>query len=205
MPLNKSTGMSSASIEEAARATALASLQAADPALRRSAAQTLAGQPEAVPVIIDALERESSLAVRTALLDSLAATPGDEAVQALAGCLRSEDAWLRNAAIDLLRGMPEQVAPVIAHMLIDPETDIRILAVGILDTLRHARVEEWLLQLIDAETDVNVCGAALEVLTTIGTPSAIGPVTTLMRRFADEPYITFAGRLLLNRLGRGAE
>lgn len=204
MPLNKSTGMSSASIPEVARATALASLQAADPALRRSAAQTLAGQPEAVPVILDALERESSLAVRIALLDSLAATPGDEAVQALAGCLRSEDAWLRNAAIDLLRGMPEQVAPVIAHMLIDPETDIRILAVGILDTLRHARVEDWLLQLIDAETDVNVCGAALEVLTTIGTPAAIGPVTTLMRRFADEPYITFAGRLLLNRLGRGA-
>ncbi|QBP75628.1 HEAT repeat domain-containing protein [Herbaspirillum huttiense] len=204
MPLNKSTGMPSASIPEVARATALASLQAADPALRRSAAQTLAGQPEAVPVILDALERESSLAVRTALLDSLAATPGDEAVQALAGCLRSEDAWLRNAAIDLLRGMPEQVAPVIAHMLIDPETDIRILAVGILDTLRHARVEDWLLQLIDAETDVNVCGAALEVLTTIGTPAAIGPVTTLMRRFADEPYITFAGRLLLNRLGRGA-
>jgi hypothetical protein len=89
-------------------------------------------------------------------------------------------------------------------MLIDPETDIRILAVGILDTLRHARVEDWLLQLIDAETDVNVCGAALEVLTTIGTSAAIGPVTTLMRRFADEPYITFAGRLLLNRLGRGA-
>ncbi|RAN44253.1 hypothetical protein RB25_20590 [Herbaspirillum rubrisubalbicans] len=204
MPLNKSTGMSSASIPEVARATALASLQAADPALRRSAAQTLAGQPEAVPVILDALERESSLAVRTALLDSLAATPGDEAVQALAGCLRSEDAWLRNAAIDLLRGMPEQVAPVIAHMLIDPETDIRILAVGILDTLRHARVEDWLLQLIDAETEVNVCGAALEVLTTIGTPAAIGPVTTLMRRFSDEPYITFAGRLLLNRLGRGA-
>lgn len=204
MPLNKSTGMPSASIPEVARATALASLQAADPALRRSAAQTLAGQPEAVPVILAALERESSLAVRTALLDSLAATPGDEAVQALAGCLRSEDAWLRNAAIDLLRGMPEQVAPVIAHMLIDPETDIRILAVGILDTLRHARVEDWLLQLIDAETDVNVCGAALEVLTTIGTPAAIGPVTTLMRRFADEPYITFAGRLLLNRLGRGA-
>jgi HEAT repeat protein len=114
MPLNKSTGMSSAGIPEVARATALASLQAADPALRRSAAQTLAGQPEAVPVILDALERESSLAVRTALLDSLAATPGDEAVQALAGCLRSEDAWLRNAAIDLLRGMPEQVAPVIA-------------------------------------------------------------------------------------------
>lgn len=204
MPLNKSTGMSSPSIAEVNRATALASLQAADPALRRSAAQTLAGQPEAVPVILDALERESSLAVRTALLDSLAATPGDEAVQALAGCLRSEDAWLRNAAIDLLRGMPEQVAPVIAHMLIDPETDIRILAVGILDTLRHARVEDWLLQLIDAETDVNVCGAALEVLTTIGTSAAIGPVTTLMRRFADEPYITFAGRLLLNRLGRGA-
>jgi len=196
--------MSSPSIAEVNRATALASLQAADPALRRSAAQTLAGQPEAVPVILAALERESSLAVRIALLDSLAATPGDEAVQALAGCLRSEDAWLRNAAIDLLRGMPEQVAPVIAHMLIDPETDIRILAVGILDTLRHARVEDWLLQLIDAETDVNVCGAALEVLTTIGTPAAIGPVTTLMRRFADEPYITFAGRLLLNRLGRGA-
>lgn len=205
MPLNKSTGLSGSNVPEVARSNALASLQASDPVLRRSAAQILAGQPEAVPMLLDALKREPTLAVRAALLDSLAATPGDEAVQALAGCLRSEDAWLRNAAIEILRSMPEQVAPVIAHMLIDPETDIRILAVGILDNLRHARVEDWLLQLIDAETDVNVCGAALEVLTTIGTTAAIGPVTALMRRFASEPYISFAARLLLNRLGRGAQ
>ena len=91
---------------------------------------------------------------------------------------------------------------MIAHLLIDPDRDVRILAVSILDNLRHAQVEEWLLQLIDAETDVNVCGAALDVLTSVATGQASTAVQALMQRFAEEPYIQFSGKLLLERLAR---
>lgn len=179
-----------------------ARLGAPEAAERRAAAHALGAWAQAAPALLDALGDETEQSVRSALLGALARVGSEEAVAGLADCLRSEDAWLRNAAIEELRAMPEQVAGVIAHLLADWDRDVRILAVGILDTLRHERVEEWLLQLIDADADVNVCGAALDVLAEIATERAEAPVAALLVRFADEPYIAFAGKLVLGRLAR---
>jgi hypothetical protein len=74
--------------------------------------------------------------------------------------------------------------------------------VSVLDALRHPQVEEWLLQLIDADADLNVCGAALDVLADVATPAARVPVERLIARFGAEPYIDFAGRLVLSRIAR---
>ena len=174
-----------------------------DAAVRRAAAQELATHPDAVPALLAALDDEREQPVRSALLGALAAIGSEEAVAGLAECLRSEDAWLRNAAIDLLRDLPAQVAPVLAHLLVDWDRDVRILAVSVLDTLRHPQVEEWLLQLIEADADLNVCGAALDVLADVATIAAAGPVGRVIARFAGEPYIEFAGRLVLSRIARG--
>jgi HEAT repeat protein len=178
-------------------------LRAADPAVRRAAAQALAHAPDAVPGLLAALDAETDRPARSAMLGALAAIGSEDAVAGLADCLRSEDAWLRNAAIDRLRGLPAQVAPVLAHLIVDPDRDVRILAIGILDALRHPRVEEWLLQLIEGDADRNVCGAALDLLANVATPAADGPVERLIARFAGEPYIEFAGRLVLSRIARG--
>lgn len=179
-----------------------ARLGALAPAERRAAAQALGAWTQSAPVLLGALDNETEQSVRSALLGALARVGSEEAVAGLADCLRSEDVWLRNAAIEELRALPEQVAGVIAHLLADWNHDVRILAVGILDTLRHERVEEWLLQLIDADADVNVCGAALDVLAEVATARAQAPVAALLERFADEPYIGFAGKLVLGRLAR---
>lgn len=175
-------------------------LASSDAGVRRAAAVALGDDPQAVPVLLAALDDEPAQAVRSAMLEALGRIATEESVAGLAGCLRREDAWLRNAAIEVLRGLPDQVAGAIAHLLADWDRDVRILAVGILDTLRHERVEEWLLQLIEADEDVNVCGVALDVLAEVGTDAARAPVTQLLARFPDEPYITFAGGLLLKRL-----
>jgi len=182
------------------RDTAL--LDAPDAAVRRAAAHALGDCPEAVPALLRALEQEVEQPVRSAVLAALGRTGSEEAAAGLASCLRSEDAWLRNAAIEVLRGLPAQVATVIAHLLVDWDRDVRILAVGILDTLRHDCVEEWLLQLIEADPDVNVCGAALDVLAEVATGTARAPVERLLERFRGEPYIAFAGELVLGRLAR---
>jgi len=191
--------------EEDAGMDALAArLASPDAAQRRAAARALAGFPAAVPVLLDALDGESEPAVRSAVLSALGAIGSEEAAAGLAECMRSEDAWLRNAAIDVLRGLPAQVATVIAHLLADWDRDVRILAVSVLDSLRHERVEEWLLQLIEADADVNVCGAALDLLAEVGTDAAQAPVARVLERFAGEPYIAFAGKLVLGRLERSA-
>jgi len=207
MPLMKTLAPQAAALPPAPNAldATLAQLAAGDAAVRRAAAHALAAdapanQAQAVPALAEALDTERDHAVSSAILGTLAAIATEESVSVLARCLRSEDAWLRNAAIEALRALPAQVAPVMAHLLVDWDRDVRILAVGILDTLRHERVEEWLLQLIDADGDVNVCGAALDVLADIATGAAHGPVERLLARFPDEPYLRFAGDLLLGRL-----
>lgn len=210
MPLMRTPGPQAALAPAAVPASAsldtlLARLAGGDAGERRAAAGALAAhapadRAQAVAALAQALDTEREPSVSSAILGALAAIGSEESVAVLAGCLRSEDAWLRNAAIEELRAMPAQVAPVMAHLLVDWDRDVRILAVGILDTLRHECVEEWLLQLIDADGDVNVCGAALDVLAEIATDAARGPVARLLARFPDEPYLTFTGGLLLARL-----
>jgi HEAT repeat protein len=201
MPFVKLNPAPAAQQMEASAATLR--LADADAGVRRTAAQALAGVADAVPALLAALDAESDRAVRSAMLGALAATGSEDAVAGLADCLRSEDAWLRNAAIDLLRTLPARVAPVLAHLLVDWDSDVRILAVSVLDALRHPQVEEWLLQLIDADADLNVCGAALDVLADVATPAAREPVERLVARFAGEPYMEFAGRLVLSRIAQG--
>jgi HEAT repeat protein len=172
-----------------------------DPVLRRAAARALTGVPGSTIVLLQALAGETEREVQSALLAALAMDTSAPAVAGLAECLRSEDAWLRNAAIDLLRAVPERSAPVVQALLGDDDRDVRILAIGILDALDPARAEGWLLDLLACETDVNVCGAALEVLAQVGTPASKDAVARLAARFAAEPFIGFACTLVQRRIG----
>lgn len=193
------TGAADSSVD-ASPDTLVQRLASPDAQVRRSAAIALGDWPSAVPSLLGMLADEPEHAVRSAALDALGRIASEESVACLAQCLRREDAWLRNAAIEVLRGLPEQVAGAMAHLLADQDRDVRILAVGILDSLRHERVEEWLLQLVEADRDVNVCGVALDVLAEVATEAARGPVSQVLVRFPDEPYIAFAGALVLKRL-----
>lgn len=170
---------------------------------RRRAAMALGGHPAAAGALLARVPREQDAAVRHALMSALAVIGNAEAVSGLARCLASEDTWLRNAAIDVLRQLPEQVAPLMGHLLTDADRDVRILAIGVLDTLRHPDVERWLLHVIELDADVNVCGAALDVLAEVATSACAGPVRALLVRFAGEPYLRFAGELVLRRATGG--
>jgi HEAT repeat protein len=179
-------------------------IEHADPARRRAAARALAGVPGSSIVLLQALAAETEREVQSALLAALAEDAGAPAIAGLAECLRSEDAWLRNAAIELLRSLAERSAPVVEFLLADDDRDVRILATGILDALDPARAQDWLLELLEREQDVNVCGAALEVLAQVGTIAAAGPVARLAERFAGEPFIAFACALVKRRIGAAA-
>jgi HEAT repeat protein len=181
-------------------AAKLARLAAPLPAERRAAAQALATEPQAVGALLGLLPGEPAVAVRTAVLAALVEIGTGAAQAGLAECLRSEDAWLRNAAIHALRAAPEQAAPLAQRLLADPERDVRILAVGILDAVRDPAVEAWLIELIERDDDVNVCGAALDLLAEVASLAAAEPVARLLARWPDEPYIRFAAQLLQRRI-----
>jgi len=67
--------------------------------------------------------------------------------------------------------------------LADPDPDVRIFAVNILESLRHAEVENWLIQVLSEDTHVNVCATAIDLCSEVGTAAAIPALELVKRRF----------------------
>jgi len=175
-------------------------LCSADPKSRRWAARDLAHFPAAVDALLTQLARETDREVREAIFITLAQFDNSQAVNGLIHCLRSEDAALRNSAIDALKLMPAAVAPMMAQLLRDPSADVRILAINVLESLRHPEVEAWLIGVIAQDTHVNVCATAVDLLTEVGTKTAVQALLALKSRFAEEPFMHFAIDVALQRI-----
>ena len=171
------------------------------PDVRRQAARELATDPHAAPTLGFWLASEDDPIVRGAILTSLAQLADPLAVTMLANCLRSEDATLRNDAIEAMRTLPEQsVRPVLQALLIDDEPDVRIFAVNVLAERPDQDLEAVLLAALEHEQHVNVCAALLDALAEVGTPTAHETLAVLARRFANEPYIHFACTVVIDRI-----
>lgn len=167
---------------------------------RRWAARDLAGQADAMALLGERLLAERDVRVREALLTSLTATPCEATVAALLPLLRSEDAQLRNGAIEALSSMPQAVGPRIARLLDDADADVRIFTVNLLGDLKHDQVVPWLLQVLQRDAAVNVVAAAIEVLAEVGAPEHVKPLRQATRRFADDPFIGFAADMAAQRI-----
>lgn len=179
----------------------VAELQIDNPTARRWAARDLVEFPEAAGVLVNQLKREGDASVREAILTTLACLGDPAAVAGLVECLRSEDAALRNEVIEAMQQLPDEVAPIMGGLLDDPDPDVRIFAVNILESLRHSQVEAWLLGVIEQDPHVNVCATAVDLLGEVGTSVSRPALEHLKVRFADEPYICFAADLALKRIG----
>jgi HEAT repeat protein len=167
---------------------------------RRWAARDLAARPEAAAALGEQLLAESDARVRDAILVSLSSIASDAAATALLPLLRSDDAMLRNGAIEALAGMPQAVAPKVAALLRDADADVRIFTVNMLGELRHAQVVPWLLQVLAEDAEVNVVAAALEVLAEVGQPAHVDALVAATRRFGDNPFIQFAAQMARERI-----
>lgn len=175
-------------------------LQSASANERRWAARDLVDCPDAASALVAQLHAESNRSVREVIFTTLTMLANAAAVDGLVACLRSEEAALRNEAIEAMKQLPEQVAPMMQQLLQDAEADVRIFAVNVLESLRHPSVEDWLIAVIAQDAHVNVCAAAVDLLTEIGTEHAVEPLRALKARFASEPYIQFAADIAIKRI-----
>jgi HEAT repeat protein len=146
------------------------------------------------------LEGERDASVRSVIFTSLIKLKTRTVVELLAPYLRSEDAALRNAVVEALQEMPEDIEPFMDSLLSDPDSDVRISAVTILGALAHPRVPEWLSQVIQSDPHINVCAAALDCLAEAGDEEAVPLLEGLAHRFPDEPYINFAVAAAIRRI-----
>lgn len=204
MGLKKSQDLPITSQDERRLARDLAGLLTAladsDPLARRWAARDLAQHPDAASALVERLSVESEPSVTQVILTSLTLIGDETAVAGLSECLRSEDAMLRNAAIEAMKQLPDEVAPWMGRLLEDPDPDVRIFAVDVLESLRHPQVEEWLIRVITQDAHVNVCATAVDLLGEVGSERAKPALLALKQRFAAEPYIQFAADLALKRI-----
>lgn len=177
-----------------------AELESPDPAARRWAARDLTDCPDASAALVKRLSMEDDISVREVILTTLTSLGDEVAVTGLVECLRSENASLRNEAIEAMKQLPNEVATIIRELLLDKDADVRIFAVNILETLRHPEVESWLITVIEKDPLLNVCATAVDLLGEVGTMAAREPLKRLNLRFPGEPYIQFATKLALERI-----
>lgn len=175
-------------------------LDDADPAVRRWAARDLVAYPQTTANLVARLQVEDDRSVREIILTSLTRLGDEIAVAGMVDWLRSEDAQMRNEAIEAMKELPDEVAPIMGALLTDADSDVRIMAVNILESLCHPKVEEWLIGVIDNDLVVNVCGTAVDLLGEVGTSAAHDSLERLKQRFSTEPYIQFAADLALKRI-----
>lgn len=167
---------------------------------RRWAARDLVNCPNAAAALVEQLKLESDLSVREVILTTLTRLGDATAVAGLVDCLRSEDAALRNEAIEAMKQLPDEVAPIMHGLLTDADPDVRIFTVNVLESLRHPDVESWLIDVITQDAHINVCATAVDLLSEVGTAAALAPLQQLKARFVDEPYMQFAAELALRRI-----
>lgn len=178
----------------------LAQLRSGDVEQRRWATRDLVPYPEAATALGEQLLREREPSVREALFTSLATMASEGAAAALLPLLRSDDAQLRNGAIEGLCSMPQAVAPRVAALLRDADADVRIFTINLLGDLRHDQVLPWLRQVLQHDSNINVVAAAIEVLAEVGAPEDATALRAARQRFAGDAFIGFAADMALERI-----
>lgn len=178
----------------------LAQLRGGSADERRWAARDMAALPETVGALAQRLQEEREPCVREALFTALAHIGGAAAVDAVLPLLRSDEAPLRNGAIEVLGRLADVTATRVDALLHDTDPDVRIFTVNLLGELQHPRVVPWLLQVLREEPEVNVVAAAIEVLTEVGEPAHAAPLREATQRFADDPFISFAADIAAMRI-----
>jgi HEAT repeat protein len=176
------------------------SLESTDAESRWKAARALAGDAAAVPALAAALGREQVPRVREAIMTALMRTGDLASVEAILPYLRSQDAALRAGAIEALQALPSAIGPFMDTLFGDPDSDVRLLATELARNMAASEATKVLCQLIENEQHPNVCAAAVDVLTEVGTPEALPVLQKCAVRFAATPFLPFAISIAIARI-----
>lgn len=174
-------------------------LASANPDERWAAARAAATLPEATAALAAALAQEADPRVREAMFTGLVRIGTRESIAALLPMLRSDDSALRTGALDALRSsaIARELLP---RLLADSDRDVRILSCELARSLPGEEACASLCALLAAETEINACAAAIDVLAEVGNPSALPALEQCAERFAHVPFLRFASQLAADRI-----
>ncbi|SPF53771.1 conserved hypothetical protein [Candidatus Sulfopaludibacter sp. SbA4] len=140
-------------------------LESADEAERIYAAEDIgyANRAEGVPPLLERLPAESSRAVREAIFAALENIEDDAVIQGAIRLLRSDDSFLRNQAVDLLRSRGPRVIASLSLAFPEADSDQRKLILDVLASVDGPGTS-GIYERALADSDVNVVITAVESL-----------------------------------------
>ncbi|TCP29656.1 HEAT repeat domain-containing protein [Sphingomonas sp. BK235] len=168
---------------------------------RRAAVRALDAHPDGIAPLCARLAAEPAPSVREAMLAALVRRAAPAAVTALLPLLRDGSPAQRNAALEALALMPDLVAPHVAALLRDRDSDVRIFTVNLLGVLPHPEAARWLVEALD-DAHPNVCAAAVDGLAEIGDARALPALAALPARFPEDGFLAFAVQLACQRIAQ---
>jgi HEAT repeat protein len=157
--------------------------------------------PDGLTLLEGALSRERVPRVREAIFTAIAKIGTSDAAAVVLPYLRSDDAAQRTAALDALKAMPSAAGGHLPRLLEDTDPDVRLLACEIARSLPAVEASRMLVELIERESNANVCAAAIEVLAETGGPSSLRSLAKCGARFPDDPFLAFAVKAAADRIG----
>ena len=169
-----------------------------DPRMREEAAGELCDYPtpESLEHLKKMLSDDSSQVVYAATR-SIVSIGSREAVEEIIPLLNSEDARLRNLAIEIISRIGIVAIPQVAGLLNDRDRDIRKFAVDTLKMMETEEAEEPLIRAL-FDGDVNVAIEAAEALSRVGTQRAVPYLIQCLQR---EPWLKGAVLKSLGEIG----
>jgi HEAT repeat protein len=132
---------------------------------RAFAAEDIAydGLNEGIVPLVERLQIEKSRFVKEAIVNSLKKMNGTDLMDNVIPLLRSDDAFLRNAGIDILSVQGENVIEPIRKLIDDQDKDVRKFAMDVVMQLKNGHGADLIAQALD-DTDLNIIITAVEYL-----------------------------------------
>ena len=167
---------------------------------RWAAARAAVELPDAATKLAEALLSESDARVREAMLTTLARISTPESIAGIMPLLRSDDASLRTAALDALRSSVATSRELLPQLLKDADPDVRVLSCELARSLPSEEATRHLCAMLTDEQEINVCGAAIEVLAEVGNQDALAALAACARKFPGASFLVFAIKVATDRI-----
>lgn len=155
---------------------------------------------DAVPLLVEML-KSSNIGVQEAADNALRKIGGKEAVTGVIPLLRSDEAPVRNGAMDILRALGVQELQSVIMLLKDEDVDIRIFAADILGSAGNVMAVGPLCEALLKDPEVNVRYQAAVSLGSLGLPEAAKCLNMAMR---DEEWVQYSVIEALSKIGHAS-
>lgn len=172
---------------------------------RRNAAKALRYQPASTNSLLEQLNKEESILVVEAILDSLLyqsreCQQADEIVSAVLPWLPEMNAGVRNSAILFLSALPRQMEQYIPSLLSAKNKDVQLYALDIVRSMNHPDTAKWLGEMLHHDLHTNVLISLLDRIADFQAEELLEEVSILCSDCRD-PLVAFSAQLTMQRLG----